>query len=134
MVPVAVDGLVAVLEDGIDLVAGVELVVEAVLAVEDDDEADILKRPNDEPNQVRWWKLDRSESGMARFNPLFQSMITGDSSGDVDGLVVLEIGRKEVAKEAQSNDVAVLGPTDGWAERVDNNDNALLSQTAQLAC
>ena len=49
MVPVAVDGLVASLEDDIDLVAGVELVVEAVLAVEDDDEADILKRPNDEP-------------------------------------------------------------------------------------
>ena len=54
MVPVAVDGLVAGLEDDIDLVDGVELVVEAVLAVEDDDEADILKRPNDEPNQVRW--------------------------------------------------------------------------------
>ena len=49
MVPAAVDGLVASLKDDIDLVAGVELVVEAVLAVEDD-EADILKRPNDEPN------------------------------------------------------------------------------------
>ena len=48
MVPVAVDGLVAGLEDDIDLVAGVELVVEAVLAVEDD-EADLSKRPNDEP-------------------------------------------------------------------------------------
>ena len=52
MVPVAVDGLVAGLKDDVDLVAGVELVVEAVLAVEDDDEADILKRPNDEPNQL----------------------------------------------------------------------------------
>ena len=50
MVPVAVDGLVAGLEDDIDLVAGVELVVEAVLAGQDDDEADILKRPKDEPN------------------------------------------------------------------------------------
>ena len=49
MVPVAVDGLVAGVEDGIDLVDGVELVVEAVLAVEDDDEADLSKRPNDEP-------------------------------------------------------------------------------------
>ena len=39
----------ASLKDDVDLVAGVELVVEAVLAVEDDDEADILKRPNDEP-------------------------------------------------------------------------------------
>ena len=71
---------------------------------------------------------------MARFNPLFQSMITGDSSGDVDGLVVLEIGRKDDDKSAQLNDVAVLGHAAGWAERVDNNDNALLSQTAQLAC
>ena len=49
MVPVAVDGLVAGLEDDIDLVDGVELVVEAVLAVEDDDEADLSNRPNDEP-------------------------------------------------------------------------------------
>ena len=61
-------------------------------------------------------------------------MITGDSSGDVEGLVVLEIGRKDDDKSAQLNDVAVLGPTDGWAERADNNDKALLSQTAQLAC
>ena len=38
MVPVAVDGLVASLEDDIDLVDGVELVVEAVLADKDDDE------------------------------------------------------------------------------------------------
>ena len=54
MVPVAVDGLVASLEDDIDLVDGVELVVEAVLAVEDDDEADLSNWPNEEPNQVRW--------------------------------------------------------------------------------
>ena len=46
MVPVAVDGLVPSLEDDVELV---ELVVEAVLAVEDDDEADILKRPNQWP-------------------------------------------------------------------------------------
>ena len=54
MVPVGLDELVPSLEDDVDLVDDVELVVEAVLAVEDDDEADILKRPNDEPNQVRW--------------------------------------------------------------------------------
>ena len=48
-------------------------------------------------------------------------MITGDSSGDVDGLVVLEIGRKDVAKEAQSNDVVVFGPTDGCSERAESD-------------
>ena len=78
--------------------------------------------------------LHQFGSGMARFNPLFQSMITGMVNGTVDGLVDLEIGRKDVAQEAQLNDVAVLGHVDGWAERVDNDDNALLSQTAQLAC
>ena len=46
-------------------------------------------------------KLDRSGSKRAHFNPLFQSMITGDSSEDVDGLVVLEIGLKDVAQVAQ---------------------------------
>ena len=61
--------------------------------------------------------LDRSESGMARFNPLFQSMITGDSSGDVDGLVVLELGLKDDDKSAQLDDVVVLGHADGWMER-----------------
>ena len=35
MVPVAIDGLVVGLDDGLDLVAGVELVVEAVLAGQD---------------------------------------------------------------------------------------------------
>ena len=50
MVPVAVDGLVASLDDGLDLVAGVELVVEAVLAGQDDDDVEIAKRLNDEPN------------------------------------------------------------------------------------
>ena len=40
-------------------------------------------------------------------------------SGAVDGLVVLEIGRKDVAKEAQSNDDVVLGPTDGCSERAE---------------
>ena len=43
MVPVGLDGLVPSLEDDVDLVAGVELVVEAVLAGQDDDEADIFK-------------------------------------------------------------------------------------------
>ena len=38
MVPVGLDGLVASLKDAVDLVAGVELVVEAVLAGQDDDE------------------------------------------------------------------------------------------------
>ena len=50
MVPVAIDELVASLDDGLDLVAGVELVVEAVLAGQDDDEDDIAKRPKNEPN------------------------------------------------------------------------------------
>ena len=45
-------------------------------------------------------------------------MTTGMVNGLVDGLVVLEIGRKDVAQ------------ADGWAERVDNDDNALLSQLA----
>ena len=43
MVPVAVDELVASLEDGVGLVDGVVLVVEAVLADQDDVEAEILK-------------------------------------------------------------------------------------------
>ena len=38
MVPVGLDGLVASLKDDVDLVAGVELVVEAVLVDKDDDE------------------------------------------------------------------------------------------------
>ena len=50
MVPVAVDGLVAGLKDDVDLVAGVELVVEAVLAGQDDDDVEIAKRPKNEPN------------------------------------------------------------------------------------
>ena len=53
MVPVAVDGLVAGLEDDIDLVAGVELVVEAVLAGQDDDEADIEAAQSETQEQVR---------------------------------------------------------------------------------
>ena len=44
-------------------------------------------------------------------------MISSHSSGLVDGLVVLEIGRKDVAQEAQLNDVAVLDHADGWTER-----------------
>ena len=61
-------------------------------------------------------------------------MVTGMVNGAVDGLVALEIGLNDAAQEAQLNDVVVLGHADGWAERVNNNDNALLSQTAQLAC
>ena len=38
------------MDDGLDLVAGVELVVEAVLAGQDDDDVEIAKRPKNEPN------------------------------------------------------------------------------------
>ena len=86
------------------------------------------------PISAGWSKLNQFESGTSHFKPDLQSMISRHSSGDVDGLVVLEISRKDDDKSAQLNDVVVLGPTDGWAERADNNDNALLSQTAQLAC
>ena len=98
MDPVAVDGLVVSLDDGLDLVVGVELVVEAVLAGQDDDER---SGPIAGPIRRATLKLDRSGSKRAHFNPLFQSMIIKHSSGDVDGLVVLEIGRKDVAQEAQ---------------------------------
>ena len=57
-------------------------------------------------------------------------MTTGYSHGVVDGLVALQIGLKADDKSAQLVVVVVLGPTDGWAERVDNDDNALLSQLA----
>ena len=40
-------------------------------------------------------------------------------NGVVDGLVVLEIGLEDVAKEAQLIDVVVLGPTDGCSERAE---------------
>ena len=50
MVPVAVDGLVVGLDDGLDLIAGVELVVEAVLAGQDEDKDDERKWPNSRPN------------------------------------------------------------------------------------
>ena len=46
-------------------------------------------------------KLDRSGSKRAHFNPLSQSMITGMVNGVVDGLVVLQTGRKDVAQVAQ---------------------------------
>ena len=49
MVPVVVDGLVAGLEDDIDLVDGVELVVDDGLAEGTVVEADLSNRPNDEP-------------------------------------------------------------------------------------
>ena len=52
-------------------------------------------------------------------------MIIEDSSGDVDGLVALEIGRKDDDKSAQLVIVVILDHADGWPERADNNDNAL---------
>ena len=49
MVPVAVDGLVVSLDDGLDLVERVVLAVDVDLDDEDDDEAYIAKRPKNEP-------------------------------------------------------------------------------------
>ena len=65
-------------------------------------------------------RLDLTDPAQKRahFNPLFQSMTTGMVNEAVDGLVVLEAGLKDVAKEAQLNGVVVLGHADGWAERV----------------
>ena len=51
MVPVAVDGLVVGLNDGLALVERVVLAVDVDLDDEDDDEADIAKRPKNEPNK-----------------------------------------------------------------------------------
>ena len=67
---------------------------------------------------------------MARFKPIFQSMISRHGSGLVDGLVVLETGLKDDDKSAQLNDVVVLGHADGWAERVGTTTLSLLSQLA----
>ena len=131
MVPVAVDGLVAGLKDDVDLVAGVELVVEAVLAVEDDDER---SGPMTSPISAGWSKLNQFESGTSHFNRLFQSMITGMVNGTVDGLVVLEIGLKDDDKSAQLNDVAVLGHAEGWAERVGSTTTLSPFSAGQLAC
>ena len=64
-------------------------------------------------------KLDRLDPEAARFDPEISSMIGWMISGAVDGLVVLEIGLKDVAQEAQLNDVVVLGPTDGCSERAE---------------
>ena len=50
MASIGLDGLVASLEDGVGLVVGVVLVVEAVLAGQDEDEDDKSKRPKNEPN------------------------------------------------------------------------------------
>ena len=47
MIPVAVDGLVVGLDDGLDLVERVVLAVDVDLDDEDDDER---KRPKNEPN------------------------------------------------------------------------------------
>ena len=49
MVPVAIDGLVVGLNDGLALVERVVLAVDVDLDDEDDDEADIAKRPKNEP-------------------------------------------------------------------------------------
>ena len=70
-------------------------------------------------------KLVRSGSKRACFNPDHLSMTTGHSSGDVDGLVALEIGRKDDVEEAQLVVVVILGHADRWPERADNNNNAL---------
>ena len=51
MVPVAIDELVASLDDGLDLVAGVELVVDDDLAEGDVVEADQSNRPNQRPKR-----------------------------------------------------------------------------------
>ena len=89
MVPVAVDGLVVGLDDGLDLVERVVLAVDVDLDDEDDDEA--LKRsdPRTGPISAGWSKLNQFGSGMARFKPIFQSMIASHSHEVVDGLVVL---------------------------------------------
>ena len=98
MVPVAVDELVELVVGPVLAVEAAKLVVEAVLAGQDEDER---SGPIAGPIRRATLKLDRSGSKRAHFNPLFQSMISKHSSGDVDGLVVLEIGRKDVAQEAQ---------------------------------
>ena len=51
IVPVGLDELVPSLKDGVGLVAGVELVVEAVLADKDEDEDDERKWPKSRPNK-----------------------------------------------------------------------------------
>ena len=57
--------------------------------------------PIRDPITAGWSKLNQFESGMARFKPIFQSMITEMVDGTVDGLVALEIGLKDVAQVAQ---------------------------------
>ena len=52
MVPVSLDGLVELVVGPVLAVEDAKLVVEAVLADKDADEADILKRPNQWPNQL----------------------------------------------------------------------------------
>ena len=101
MVPVAVDGLVVGLDDGLDLVERVVLAVDVDLDDEDDDES--LKRsgPRTGPISAGWSKLNQFEPGTAHFDADFQSMIAGHSHGVVDGLAVLQIGRKDVAQVAQ---------------------------------
>ena len=49
MVPVAVDGLVVGLDDGLDLVERADLAVDDDLAGQDDDDVEIAKRPKNEP-------------------------------------------------------------------------------------
>ena len=47
-------------------------------------------------------------------------MITGTVDGTVDGLVVLEIGLKDVAQDTQLVVVADLGHAERWAENAEN--------------
>ena len=86
MVPVAVDGLVELVVGPVLAVEAAKLVVEAVLAGQDDDER---SGPIAGPIRRATLKLDRSGSKRAHFNPLFQSMITGMVNGVADSLVVL---------------------------------------------
>ena len=131
MVPVAIDGLVPSLKDGVGLVAGVELVVEAVLAGQDDDER---SGPRTGPITADWSKLNQFGSGTAHFDPELSSMIAGHSDGVVDGLVVLEIGLKTDDKSTQLAVVVVLGHADGWAERVGSTTILSPFSAAQPAC
>ena len=86
MVPVAVDELVGLVVGPVLAVEAAKLVVEAVLAGQDDDER---SGPIAGLRTSRMLILHQFGSGMARFKPIFQSMTTGYSHGVVDGLVVL---------------------------------------------
>ena len=61
-------------------------------------------------------------------------MIIEDSHGVVEGLVALEIGRKDDVEEAQLVVVVILGHADGWAERVGTTTTLSPFSAGQLAC